>query len=144
MRADSTVIVSSQSSVLRLVHDSQTTRCEDTVARSRAVDVGVVVAQETPVERVGKPEGLGLDPEQWMAQAAAIVWQIVQLRNEVKAGISAVEQLRTEVRELHDHTRDELSRQAGETRQLILQTRQEMRVLQEHSLSRITSRLSQR
>lgn len=102
------------------------------------------MAQETPVECVGKPEGLGLDPEPWIEQAAAIVLQIVQLRNEVKAGISAVEQLRTEVRELHDQTRDELSRQAGETRQLILQTRQEMRVLQEHSLSRITSRLSQR
>jgi hypothetical protein len=37
-----------------------------------------------------------------------------------------------------------LSRQAGETRQLILQTRQELRALQEHSVSRITSRLAQR
>jgi hypothetical protein len=35
-------------------------------------------------------------------------------------------------------------RQTAETRQLILQTRQEMRVLQEHSVSRITSRLNQR
>jgi len=70
--------------------------------------------------------------------------QIVQLRDEVKAGISAVEQLRIEVRALNDQTRQELPQQAGEIRQLIQQARQEMRVLQEHSLSRITSRLAQR
>jgi hypothetical protein len=72
------------------------------------------------------------------------VWQIVQLRKEVEAGISAVDLLRSEVRQLHEQTLNELSRQAGETRQLILQTRQELRALQEHSVSRITSRLAQR
>jgi hypothetical protein len=108
------------------------------------VDVEVVVAQETSAEDFGNPEGTAPDQERSQAETAAIVVQIVRLRDEMKAGISAIEQLRAELRALHEQACDELARQAGETRQLILQTRQELRVLQEHSLSRITSRLSQR
>jgi hypothetical protein len=109
-----------------------------------AVDVEVVVVPETPIECIEKPDDRRLNVVEWIEHAAAIAWQIVQLREEVRAGNSAIEALRCELRELHEQTRDELSRQAGETRQLILQTRQEMRALQEHSVSRITSRLAQR
>jgi hypothetical protein len=113
-------------------------------AACRAVAVEVAVAQDTSAEDLENPEGTAPHQEHVPAEAAAIVMQIVQLRDEMKAGISAIEQLRAELRALHEQARDELARQAGETRQLILQTRQELRVLQEHSLSRITSRLSQR
>ena len=102
------------------------------------------MAQETPVERVGKLEQDDFEHERCAKAASTIVLQIVQLRHEVQAGISAIEQLRTELITRHEQTRDELARQAAEMRQLILQARQEMRVLQEHSLSRITSRLNQR
>jgi hypothetical protein len=109
-----------------------------------AVEVEGCVVPETPIEQLEKSADWRLNDMEGMEPVAAIAWQIVQLREEVKAGISAVEVLRSEVRELHEQTRDELSRQAGETRQLILQTRQELRALQEHSVSRITSRLVQR
>ena len=102
------------------------------------------MVEERPVDCIEKPEGEAFTHQQRAKQGASIVLQIVQLRNEVKAGILAIAQLRTELLGLHEQARDELVRQAAETRQLILQTRQEMRVLQEHSLSRITSRLNQR
>ena len=102
------------------------------------------MTQEIPIEHVRNAEGDRSCDERWIEQAATIILQIVQLRDEVKAGVFAIEQLRTELLALHEQARDELARQAGETRQLILQTRQEMRVLQEHSVSRITSRLNQR
>jgi hypothetical protein len=103
-----------------------------------------VVVPEISIGCVEKPDDQRLNVGDELEHAAGIVWQIVQLRKEVEAGISAVEVLRAEVRGLYEQTRDELSRQAGETRQLILQTRQELRALQEHSVSRITSRLAQR
>ena len=100
--------------------------------------------QETLVECAEKPDGTRVGSAPSIDQMVAMALQFVQLRHEVTAGISAVEQLRTEMRELNEQMRQELVRQAGETRQLIQQTRQEMRVLQEHSLSRIASRLGQR
>ena len=103
-----------------------------------------MVVAEIPIGCVEKRDDQRVNVGDEIEQAASIAWQIVQLRKEVEAGISAVEVLRSEVRELYEQTRDELSRQAGETRQLILQTRQELRALQEHSVSRITSRLAQR
>jgi hypothetical protein len=102
------------------------------------------LVEERPVDCLEKPEGEPFTHQQNAEQGTAIILQIVQLRNEVKTGILAIAQLRTELLGLHEQARDELVRQTAETRQLILQTRQEMRVLQEHSVSRITSRLNQR
>jgi hypothetical protein len=102
------------------------------------------LVEERSVDCIEKPGDEAFTHQQSAEQCAAILLQIVQLRNEVKTGILAIAQLRTELLGLHEQARDELVRQAAETRQLILQTRQEIRVLQEHSLSRITSRLRQR